>query len=285
MTAFRQAVAEMFLDHSDLSLGMEEVDDKPTETKIALDEARKLVPTDRPGALGRLFRRFGEIVKVPNEAEWNPAAKTKIKTGKKKSADDSYMVFKSGMLFPKKADYKKSAEEPEEHPDPVVRETLAKMSAKVPHVYQYPKIYRHSMAKLKWDQVLPVDSESPDFNSGDWVVMVSFTLSAFMAPGEKLAFACYWDKIFYLGETLIPVPKLGPSEAVVDVNAIADEKMRADVLEMQRLAQEEERSLVVQTDLKRLQEDAQAEEAAEESALALKRAKQVIDLHEGTDDF
>lgn len=209
------------------------------------------------------------------------------------------MVWKAGPLFPKKDDYKVSVtelnpppsslclqkpdDEPEEHPDPAIREHVAKMSTKVAQVYQYPKIYQYNTAHLRWEKIPPVDADSPELNTGDRVAMVSFNVSAFLAPGDKLAIVCYWDKLFLLGEPLIPVPKMGPSEAAVDLNSIADEKIREDLRKMQEEAQAEERSLVVQTDLKRMQEDAQAEQ--EESALALKRAKQVIDLQEGTDDF
>lgn len=191
------------------------------------------------------------------------------------------MVWKAGPLFPKKDDYKKPDDEPEEHPDPVIREHVAKMSAKVAQVYQYPKIYQYNAAHLRWEKIPPVDADSPELNLGDRVGMVSFTVSAFLAPGDKLAIVCYWDKLFLLGEPLIPVPKMGPSEAAVDINSIEDEKIREELRRMQEEAQAEERSLVVQTDLKRMQEEA----AEEESALALKRAKQVIDLQEGSDDF
>lgn len=155
------------------------------------------------------------------------------------------------------------------------------MSAKVAQVYQYPKIYQYNAAHLRWEKIPPVDADSPELNLGDRVGMVSFTVSAFLAPGDKLAIVCYWDKLFLLGEPLIPVPKLGPSEAAVDINSIEDEKIREELRRMQEEAQSEERSLVVQTDLKRMQEEA----AEEESALALKRAKQVIELQEGSDDF
>lgn len=92
MAAFRQAVAELFLDHPELSMGPDMKDGQPSECKIALDEARKLPPNERPAALARLFRRFGEVVKVPGETEWNPATKTRVKTGKKKSEDEVSLV-------------------------------------------------------------------------------------------------------------------------------------------------------------------------------------------------
>jgi hypothetical protein len=121
----------------------------------------------------------------------------------------------------------------------------------------------------------------PDFNEDDWVVMASFSLSATMDPKGTLAFPCYFDKLFYVGKSLIPVPKMGPSEAVLDLNTIEDAKIREDLKRMQEDALAEERSLVVQTDLKRMQDDA----AAEESAEALKRAKKVIAEQDGFEDF
>lgn len=292
-SSFRQAVAEMFIDNSDLSIGPDKIDGKTSELKIALDEARALAKTDRPGAIQRLMRRFHQIVKIPNETEWNPVERKKTKTGNKKDQDEAYMIFKSGMVFPKKEDYERPKNEPEEHPDPAVRDYLTalntpdpktkKLKLKVEQVYQYPKIYIYSAARSMWVQMEPVDAELPDFNEDEWVVMASFNMSATMAPFEMLAFPCYWDKLFYIGKSLIPVPKMGPREAVLDLETIEDAKIREDLRRMQEEAQAEERSLVVQTDLKRMQEDAQA--AEEESALALKRAKQVIELQEGTDDF
>lgn len=121
----------------------------------------------------------------------------------------------------------------------------------------------------------------PDFNEDDWVVMASFSMSATMDPKGTLAFPTYLDKLFYVGKSLIPVPKMGPAEAVLDLNTVEDAKIREDLRLMQEEALAEERSLVVQTDLKRMQEQAEAEESAEQ----LKRAKRVIDLQEGTDDF
>lgn len=121
----------------------------------------------------------------------------------------------------------------------------------------------------------------PDFNEDDWVVMASFSLLVTMDPKGTLAFPVYLDRLFYLGKSLIPTPKMGLVEKPLDLASIEDAKIREDLRLMQEEALAEERSLVVQTDLKRMQEQAEAEESAE----ALKRAKRVIDLQEGTDDF
>lgn len=167
VSAFRTAVAEMFIDHEDLSIGPVLVDGQETELAIALREARALAKTDRQAAIQRLFRRFNQVVKIPNETEWNPAERKKVKTGKKKSEDEAYMIFKTGFTFPRKPDYKKPDNEPEEHPDPAVREYMAALNApdprskkaKVEQVYQYPKICMYYPARSAWVQMEPVDSE------------------------------------------------------------------------------------------------------------------------------
>ena len=111
--------------------------------------------------------------------------------------------------------------------------------------------------------------------------MASFSLLVTMDPKGTLAFPVYLDRLFYVGKSLIPVPKMGLVEKPLDLNTIEDAKIREDLRIMQEEALAEERSLVVQSDLKRMKEDVEAEESAE----ALKRAKRVIAEQEGLDDF
>lgn len=167
-SAFRRAVADMFIDNADLSIGPDMVEGKESELKIALAEARALAKTDRQAAIQRLYRRFNQLVKIPGETEWNPVERKKIQTGKKKNESESYMIFKTGFTFPMKEDYEKPENEPEEHPDPAVRDYMAALNAPDPktkkpklkiQVYQYPKIYLYSPARCAWVQMKPVDAE------------------------------------------------------------------------------------------------------------------------------
>ncbi len=175
-SAFRRAVADMFIDNADLSIGPDMIEGKESELKIALAEARALAKTDRQAAIQRLYRRFHQLVKIPGETEWNPVDRKKIQTGRKKNESESYMIFKTGFTFPMKEDYKKPENEPEEHPDPAVRDYMAvlnpidpktkKPKFKVEQVYQYPKIYLYSPARCAWVQMAPVDAEVSLVNKG-----------------------------------------------------------------------------------------------------------------------